>query len=103
MPLLAYAKVHTKLGTSLTSARTRVRSGSLYQDKARTNTHLGSGFDLNTTDGVRDALAELRGMERALSARGRALEGGATVEDVSSEDDVESEGEGEGSTWEGFE
>ncbi|OAF54303.1 hypothetical protein VC83_06610 [Pseudogymnoascus destructans] len=84
-------------------ARTRVRSGSLYQDKARTNTHLGSGFDLNTTDGVRDALAELRGMERALSARGRALEGGATVEDVLSEDDVESEGEGEGSTWEGFE
>ncbi|OBT84924.1 hypothetical protein VE02_06637 [Pseudogymnoascus sp. 03VT05] len=49
----------------------------------------------------KDALAEIRGLERALAARGRALEGGATVEDVSSEDDVESEGEG--STWEGFE
>jgi hypothetical protein len=76
----------------------------LYQDKARTNTHLGSGFDLNTTYGVRDALAELRGMERALTARGRALEGGVMVEDVSSEDDEDDvESEGEGSTWEGFE
>ncbi|OBT41074.1 hypothetical protein VE00_10301 [Pseudogymnoascus sp. WSF 3629] len=85
-------------------ARTRVRSGSLYRDKARTNTHLGSGFDLNTTDGVRDALAELRGMERALTACGRALEGGAMVEDVSSEDDEDDvESEGEGLTWEGFE
>ncbi len=82
-------------------ARARVRSGPLYQDKARTNTHLGSGFDLNSTDGVRDALAEIRGLERALAARGRALEGGVAVEDVSSEDDVESDGEG--STWEGFE
>ncbi|KFY83145.1 hypothetical protein V498_08275, partial [Pseudogymnoascus sp. VKM F-4517 (FW-2822)] len=85
-------------------ARARVRAGPLYQDKARTNTHLGSGFNLNTTDGVRDALAELRGLERALNARGRALEAGATVEDVSSEDDVESEGEGESEmSWEGFE
>lgn len=82
-------------------ARTRVRSGSLYQDKARTNTHLGSGFDLNTTDGVRDALAELRGMERALNARGRDLENGVAVEDVSSEDDVE--GDGSEASWEGFE
>lgn len=82
-------------------ARARVRSGPLYQDKARTNTHLGSGFDLNSTDGVRDALAEIRGLERALAARGRALEGGVTVEDVSSEDDVE--GDGSEASWEGFE
>ncbi|KFY31379.1 hypothetical protein V493_01166 [Pseudogymnoascus sp. VKM F-4281 (FW-2241)] len=72
-------------------ARTRVRSGSLYQDKARTNTHLGSGFDLNTTDGVRDALAEIKGIERALNNRGRALESGANLENVSSEEDEDSD------------
>lgn len=83
------------------TARSRVRSGSLYQDRARTNTHLGSGFDLNTTDGVRDALAEIKGIERALNNRGRALEAGGSVENVSSEEDEESDGSD--ATWEGFE
>ncbi|OBT74289.1 hypothetical protein VF21_07379 [Pseudogymnoascus sp. 05NY08] len=85
----------------VSGARSRVRSGSLYQDKARTNTHLGSGFDLNTTDGVRDALAEIKGIKRALNNRGRALEAGATVEGVSSEEDGDSDGSK--ATWEGFE
>lgn len=82
-------------------ARRRIRSGSLYQDKDRTNTHLGSGFDLNTTDGVRDALAEIKGIERALNNRGKALEAGGSVENISSEEDEESDGSE--ATWEGFE
>ena len=83
------------------TARSCVRSGSLYQDKACTNTYLGSGFDLNTTDGVCDALAEIKGIERALNNCGRALEAGGSVENVSSEEDRESDGSD--ATWEGFE
>lgn len=90
-------------GTDSYEARVRVRAGTLFQDKNRAHTHLGSGFNLASTDGVRDALAELRGLEKALVARGRALEAGESVVAVSSEDEEMEDVESEGSTWEGFE
>lgn len=59
----------------------------LYQDKARTNTHLGSGFDLNTTSGIDDALAEIQGIQDSLNCRKGVLKDGMNSKNVSSEDD----------------
>ncbi|OBT70927.1 hypothetical protein VF21_10330 [Pseudogymnoascus sp. 05NY08] len=53
---------------------------------------LVSSFDLNTTNGVRDALAEIKGIKCALNNRRRALEARATVEGVSSKEDEDSDG-----------
>jgi hypothetical protein len=53
--------------------------------------HLGGENNLNTADGIRDALAELDGVRRALVRRGIQVTNGETVDDVSSEE-----------SWKGF-
>jgi hypothetical protein len=69
----------------------RVRPDRLYVDKSRSNMHLGGEYNLNTEDGVRDALAELEGVRRALISRGHKIEKGDDVEELSSEE-----------SWKGF-
>ncbi|OBT71797.1 hypothetical protein VF21_09330 [Pseudogymnoascus sp. 05NY08] len=53
---------------------------------------LMSSFNLNTTNGVRNALAEIKGIKRALNNYRRALEARATIEGVSSKEDRDSNG-----------
>lgn len=53
--------------------------------------HLGGENNLNTADGIRDAIAELDGVRRALVRRGIQVTNGEAVDDVSSEE-----------SWKGF-
>jgi hypothetical protein len=53
--------------------------------------HLGGENNLNTADGIRDAIAELDGVRRALVRRGIQVTNGEMVDDVSSEE-----------SWKGF-
>jgi hypothetical protein len=48
--------------------------------------HLGGENNLNTTNGIRDAIAELDGVRRALVRRGIQVTNGEAVDDVSSEE-----------------
>jgi multidrug efflux pump subunit AcrA (membrane-fusion protein) len=53
--------------------------------------HLGGENNLNTANGIRDAIAELDGVRRALVRRGIQVTNGETVDDVLSEE-----------SWKGF-
>jgi hypothetical protein len=48
---------------------------------------------LDTVDGIKDAIAELDGVRRALIRRGKAVENGENVEELSVE---------EAASWDGF-
>ena len=61
-------------------------------DKKRSSIHLGGDYNLDTVDGVRDAIAELDGLRRALNRRGKAIEDREEVEELGEED-----------SWNGFE
>jgi hypothetical protein len=73
----------------------------LYVDSSRSNLHLSGDYNLNSVDGVRDALAELDGVRRALVRRGQRIEAGEDVEDLGVEEPADN-WDDELESWSGF-